>query len=55
MIAIFSNTEVVLGKYKYPYWAHIIGWLIVSIILSPLFKFAFEAMYNGGVFKVFRF
>jgi hypothetical protein len=26
-ISIASNTEVMLGVYRYPQWAHAIGWL----------------------------
>lgn len=47
-----SNSEVVLGSYRYPLWAHIIGWSIVAIILSPLLKHALMGMINAGIVKV---
>lgn len=51
-ITIVSNSEVVLGDYKYPLFAHIIGWSLVAIILSPLLKHAIMATINSGVMKV---
>lgn len=52
IITIVSNTEVVLGSYKYPIWAHILGWLEVAIILSPLFRYGIASMMSGGIFRV---
>jgi hypothetical protein len=52
IITVASNTEVQLGSYRYPWWAHLIGWFIVAVIVAPLFKFAISAMIDGGVFKV---
>lgn len=51
-ITIVSNTEVVLGTYRYPLWAHMLGWLEVAIILSPLFRYGIASMISGGIFRV---
>ena len=32
IITIASNTEVMLGVYRYPKWAHVIGWLVSWIL-----------------------
>lgn len=39
IIAIIANSEVTLNDYHYPRWAHIVGWSIVCLIMSPLFIF----------------
>jgi len=36
---MIANAEVTLNDYHYPHWAHVVGWVIVCIILSPLFIF----------------
>lgn len=39
ILAVIANAEVTLNDYHYPHWAHVVGWTIVVIILSPLFIF----------------
>ncbi|CAF0771883.1 unnamed protein product [Brachionus calyciflorus] len=36
IVSIVANAEVVLNNYKYPEWAHTVGYIIVAIILSPI-------------------
>jgi hypothetical protein len=52
VIALIANPEVTLNDYKYPIGAHIIGYVIVVIILSPLPIFAFLAIKNLGFKQV---
>lgn len=40
ILSIVVNQEVTLNDYRYPQWAHVIGFVIVGIILSPLFFFS---------------
>lgn len=51
VISISSNSEVVLGGYRYPFWAHWIGWAIVAINLSPFVKHAFGEIFKSNVLK----
>jgi hypothetical protein len=51
IITIASNGEVVLGTYRYPTWAHIIGWIIVLIIMSPIIKYFVSALYHSGILR----
>jgi hypothetical protein len=41
-----------LGTYRYPWWAHLIGWLIVTFVVSPIVKYAFSSMSEYGLFRV---
>ena len=52
IITASSNNEVKLGEYVYPWWAHLIGWFIVAIIVTPFIKFAISSMIEGGIFRV---
>ena len=52
LITAGLNTEVVLGSYKYPWWAHLIGRFIVAIITTPLIEFSLRSMVKGGIFRV---
>lgn len=36
IMAIVANSEVTLNKQPYPTWAHVIGWLIVTLVLIPI-------------------
>ena len=50
ILALVANSEVKLNDYRYPEWAHIIGWVIVAIILSPLL-ICFETALSKYNFK----
>lgn len=55
IITISSNSEVVLGDYRYPFWAHWIGWSIIAINLSPIVKFACTEIYKSRIFhEIFK-
>ena len=48
IVAIVSNSEVTLGDYRYPFYAHIIGWTIVGICMLPIpLCFTLELFKNG--------
>ncbi|CAF0878898.1 unnamed protein product [Brachionus calyciflorus] len=51
IITLSSNTEVTLGSYRYPYWAHLIGWAIIVINIGPLVKYAVCEIYQSQVLK----
>ena len=36
IFSIIANNEVTLNEYKYPNWAHIIGWVIAAVMLIPI-------------------
>ena len=39
VLALIANSEVKLNEYRYPQWAHNIGWGFVLIILAPILLF----------------
>ncbi len=48
LISIIANTEVTLNKYRYPKWAHAIGWSTVSILLLPVFTVFLVSLFKSA-------
>lgn len=55
IIASISNAEVKLDNYRYPLFAHIIGWSTVVICLLPIPLCFIIELFNSGLGKVIHF
>lgn len=51
-ITFVCNTEVKLGDYIYPRWAHNFGYFVVCTCLCPLFICGAKQMHDAGIFEI---
>ena len=53
IFSIISDSEVKLNDYKYPIGAHVFGWILVVIVLSPIP--IYFCMHIFKMYKVYGF